>query len=70
MGDVLERRDDEAAPARGRRVPPFHDRARGRRLKALVVTGDDFGFSRGVNRAIAEAHDAGILTAASLMVTG
>ncbi|HKB71821.1 MAG TPA: ChbG/HpnK family deacetylase, partial [Thermoanaerobaculia bacterium] len=39
-------------------------------MKRLVVTGDDFGFSRGANRAIAEAHDRGILTAASLMVTG
>jgi hopanoid biosynthesis associated protein HpnK len=35
-----------------------------------VVTGDDFGFSRGVNRAILEAHDRGVLTSASLMVTG
>lgn len=39
-------------------------------MKTLVVTGDDFGFSRGVNRAIAEAHDRGILTSASLMIAG
>jgi hopanoid biosynthesis associated protein HpnK len=39
-------------------------------LRTLVVTGDDFGFSRGVNRAILEAHERGILTSASLMVTG
>ncbi|HET9795755.1 MAG TPA: hopanoid biosynthesis-associated protein HpnK [Thermoanaerobaculia bacterium] len=70
MGDALERRDDEAPPPRGRGIPAIHDRPRGPGLKDLVVTGDDFGFSRGVNRAIAEAHDRGILTAASLMVTG
>lgn len=40
------------------------------RSRALVVTGDDFGFSSGVNRAILEAHTRGILTSASLMVTG
>jgi hopanoid biosynthesis associated protein HpnK len=39
-------------------------------MRTLAVTGDDFGFSRGVNRAIAEAHDRGILTRASLMVAG
>lgn len=38
--------------------------------RSLIVTGDDFGFSRGVNRAILEAHERGILTSASLMVTG
>ncbi|HKD11518.1 MAG TPA: ChbG/HpnK family deacetylase, partial [Thermoanaerobaculia bacterium] len=37
-------------------------------MKRLVVTGDDFGLSPRVNRAICEAHDRGILTAASLMV--
>jgi hopanoid biosynthesis associated protein HpnK len=44
--------------------------ARGGRLTRLVVTGDDFGFSRGVNRAVIEAHRYGILTSTSLMVTG
>jgi chitin disaccharide deacetylase len=39
-------------------------------LRRLVVTGDDFGFSSGVNRAIVEAHRRGILTHASLMVSG
>ena len=34
------------------------------------MTGDDFGFSRGVNRAIVEALERGVLTSASLMVTG
>ncbi|MBI4585013.1 MAG: ChbG/HpnK family deacetylase [Planctomycetes bacterium] len=33
----------------------------------LVVSADDFGKSSSVNRAVAKAHDSGILTAASLM---
>ncbi len=36
----------------------------------LIVTGDDFGISAEVNRAIIQAHEEGILTSASLMVTG
>jgi chitin disaccharide deacetylase len=39
-------------------------------MRKLIVTGDDFGFSNEVNAAIVEAHDHGILTSASLMVTG
>lgn len=39
-----------------------------RRLKRLVVTGDDFGLSRPVNEAIEAAHRDGILTATCLMV--
>jgi hopanoid biosynthesis associated protein HpnK len=38
--------------------------------RRLVVTGDDFGVAREVNAAIVEAHRDGILTSASLMVTG
>jgi hopanoid biosynthesis associated protein HpnK len=38
--------------------------------KMLIVTGDDFGVSSLVNRAIIQAHQQGILTAASLMVNG
>lgn len=38
--------------------------------RRLVVTGDDFGARSGVNAAIARAHREGILTSASLMVTG
>ena len=34
------------------------------------MTGDDFGLSRAVNRGIVEAHDGGVLTRASLMITG
>jgi predicted glycoside hydrolase/deacetylase ChbG (UPF0249 family) len=36
--------------------------------KVLIVTADDFGLSRGVNRGIVDAHRQGILTSASLMV--
>jgi len=36
--------------------------------KVLIVTADDFGISRGVNRGIVEAHREGILTSTSLMV--
>jgi hopanoid biosynthesis associated protein HpnK len=39
-------------------------------VRTLTVTGDDFGFSRAVNRAIIEAHERGVLTHASLMVNG
>lgn len=38
--------------------------------RRLIVNGDDFGFSVGVNQAIIEAHEQGILTSTSLMVTG
>jgi len=37
-------------------------------MKWLIVTGDDFGISRGINRGIVEAHFSGILTSTSLMV--
>jgi hopanoid biosynthesis associated protein HpnK len=39
-------------------------------LQGLIVTADDFGASRAVNDAVEQAHRNGILTAASLMVTG
>jgi hopanoid biosynthesis associated protein HpnK len=38
--------------------------------RLLLVTGDDFGASAGVNAAIVHAHREGILTGASLMVAG
>ena len=37
-------------------------------MKYLIVNGDDFGASRGINRGMLEAHWRGILTSASLMV--
>jgi hopanoid biosynthesis associated protein HpnK len=33
----------------------------------LIVNADDFGLTRGVNRAIAELHEQGVLTSATLM---
>lgn len=38
--------------------------------RRLIVTADDFGASFSVNEGIEQAHSHGILTAASLMVTG
>jgi hopanoid biosynthesis associated protein HpnK len=38
--------------------------------RTISITGDDFGFSREVNRAIVRAYDRGVLTRASLMVNG
>jgi predicted glycoside hydrolase/deacetylase ChbG (UPF0249 family) len=38
--------------------------------KHLIVNADDFGASSGVNRGIIESHRHGIVTSASLMVTG
>ena len=37
-------------------------------MKWLIVTGDDFGMTRGINRGFLQAHRNGILTSASLMV--
>src|SRR2546428_10933647 len=37
-------------------------------MKWLIVTGDDFGISRGINRGIVEAHRSGGVTSTSLMV--
>jgi len=39
-------------------------------LKRLIVTADDFGASRAVNDGVERAHRDGILSAASLMVSG
>jgi chitin disaccharide deacetylase len=36
----------------------------------LIVNADDFGASTGINRAILDCHTRGIVTSASLMVTG
>jgi predicted glycoside hydrolase/deacetylase ChbG (UPF0249 family) len=37
-------------------------------VRLLIVNGDDFGLSAGVNEGIIEAHASGILTSTSLMV--
>lgn len=37
-------------------------------MNYLVINGDDFGASRGINRAIAELHQLGVLTSTSLMI--
>ena len=69
--DGAQPRDDEAPPARGRRVLPLPAGAPGGGgLKQLIVTADDFGLSVEVNEAVEAAHRTGILTAASLMVAG
>jgi predicted glycoside hydrolase/deacetylase ChbG (UPF0249 family) len=39
-------------------------------VRKLVVNADDFGFTRGVNQGIVEAHHGGILTATTLMAAG
>jgi hopanoid biosynthesis associated protein HpnK len=39
-------------------------------MKKLIVTADDFGAAIAVNEAVEQAHTRGILTAASLMVSG
>ena len=39
-------------------------------MKTAIITADDFGVSREVNEAVERAHRDGILTVASLMVTG
>jgi predicted glycoside hydrolase/deacetylase ChbG (UPF0249 family) len=36
----------------------------------LILNADDFGLTRGINRAIAELHAAGALTSATLMANG
>jgi len=36
----------------------------------LIFNADDFGASAGVNRGVVECHSSGVLTSASLMVTG
>jgi len=39
-------------------------------VRRLIVNADDFGLTLGVNRAIVEAHDHGVVTSATLMVNG
>lgn len=39
-------------------------------MRRLIVNADDFGFTGGVNRAIAEAHTHGVVTSSTLMAKG
>ncbi len=39
-------------------------------MKRLIVNADDLGLTRGVNRAIVEAHHRGIVTSSTLMANG
>lgn len=39
-------------------------------MRRLIVNADDFGLTRGVNRAIVEAHRKGVVTSATLMANG
>jgi predicted glycoside hydrolase/deacetylase ChbG (UPF0249 family) len=39
-------------------------------MKRLIVNADDFGLTRGVNRAVIECYQQGIVTSATLMVNG
>jgi predicted glycoside hydrolase/deacetylase ChbG (UPF0249 family) len=39
-------------------------------MKRLIVNADDFGLTRGVNRAIVACHERGIVSSATLMATG
>ncbi|HWY68299.1 MAG TPA: ChbG/HpnK family deacetylase [Terriglobales bacterium] len=39
-------------------------------MRRLIINADDFGMTAGVNRAIAEAHRAGLVTSATVMANG
>ena len=39
-------------------------------MRRLIVNADDFGLTAGVNRAIVEAHERGIVTSATMMANG
>ena len=39
-------------------------------MKFVIFNADDFGYTRGVNRGIAEAHRKGVVTSATLIVNG
>ncbi|MEJ2357904.1 MAG: hopanoid biosynthesis-associated protein HpnK [Deinococcales bacterium] len=68
---TADRRDDRGTrTATPEGADPVRERGRASESPFLIVTADDFGSSEAVNRAVAEAHARGILTSASLMVTG
>jgi predicted glycoside hydrolase/deacetylase ChbG (UPF0249 family) len=39
-------------------------------MARLIINADDFGLTRGINRAVEELHRAGVLTSTTLMATG
>ncbi len=39
-------------------------------MRRLIINADDFGLTEGVNRAILEAHERGVVTSATLMANG
>ncbi len=39
-------------------------------MRRLIINADDFGYTSGVNRAIAEAHTRGVVTSSTLMANG
>lgn len=39
-------------------------------MRRLIINADDFGLTAGVNRAIVEAHERGVVTSATLMANG
>lgn len=39
-------------------------------MRRLIINADDFGFTSGVNQAIAKAHNEGVVTSATLMANG
>ena len=39
-------------------------------MRRLIINADDFGYTRGVNRAIVEAHTRGVVTSSTLMAKG
>lgn len=39
-------------------------------MRRLIINADDFGYTSGVNRAIAEAHTHGVVTSSTLMAKG
>jgi chitin disaccharide deacetylase len=39
-------------------------------VRRLIINADDFGLTAGVDRAIVEAHDSGIVTSATIMANG
>lgn len=40
------------------------------RVRRLIINADDFGLTSGVNRAIVEAHESGVVSSATLMANG